>query len=569
MEEQGYWNRALRGRASRRAMLRGGALGAAGLAGAALIGCGSSNKGTPTVAAPTQAATAAGGASATAAATATQTPKTGGNYRTGFTGPFAGVDPHNSVYGGSGIVPQVYTYLVRKEVFRPEAGTIQLLAASQALQSDKLTWVFKLRDNVKIAPNQHDVPERPMDSEDVLKTFDRIADPKSGSNGYTFFNRWVDKYDAPDASTVRVITKKPFAWVLEVLGDNLQGAIVPKEWLASADLKKDAVGAGPFMLKELTEGQRAVMVRNPNYWEKGKPYLDQETILAFQDLATERTAFTTRQIDIYVPPDIDEAKQLEKSVKNTVRLEDKSTGFDSFWMRVDAKPWDDERVRNAMNLSMDRNQYIQIIGKGQGEPIGSVNTVFGEYALSGDALKAAQPYNPDDAKKMFDAAGVKEITFNHPTSSNMNDYVNIMVQQLQKIGVTAKPQPQDAGTWVAAYFQGKLEASFSLNQSYKTPDATLQWFHTGGITGNGHYDTKFSDPDVDAAIDKAASTLDEAERKAAYIDAQKVIASKAPPFINVFGVGTNTVVYNDIMNRTHGPGTSIDYWNVRNIWINS
>jgi peptide/nickel transport system substrate-binding protein len=566
VEELGYWQRALRGRASRRAMLRGGALGAAGLAGAALIGCGSSNKATATPAAATAAATS--GAAATATATATMAPKQGGNYRTGFTGPFAGVDPHNSVYGGSGIVPQVYSYLIRKEVFRPEAGTINEFSTSHELQADQLTWVFKLRPDAKIAPNTGGVPERMLDSEDVTKSWDRVGDAKVGSNGYSFFSRWVDKYDAPDATTVRLILKKPYAWVEEQVGDNLQGAIVPREWLASADLKKNAVGSGPFMLKELTEGQRAVMVRNPNFYDKGKPYLDQLTILAFQDVATERTAFSSGQMDAYGALDIDEAKQLEQSVKNVNRYEDLSTGYDSFWMRVDAPPWNDGRVRRAMNMAIDRSQFIQLIGKGQGKPMGPVGPVFGDYALSPDELAKLQPYDAAQAKQLFSAAGVSEVSFNHPTSSNMNDYVNILVQQLGKVGVTAKPGPQDAGTWVAAYFTSKLAASFSLNQSYKTPDFALQWYHTGGITGNGHYDTKFSVPEVDAAIDKAAQTLDETERKAAYLDAQRTIYKNDPPFLNIFNVSGNPLAYKYVENFVHGPGTSINYYSARDIWLN-
>jgi peptide/nickel transport system substrate-binding protein len=568
VEERGYWQRALGGRTSRRAVLRGSALGAAGLAGAALIGCGSSSKSTPTPAAATKAAGAAT-AAATAAATQAAQPKTGGNYRTGFTGPFAGVDPHNSVYGGSGIVPQVYSYLIRKEVMRPDAGTINELSSSHALQSDNVTWVFKLRADAKIAPNAHSVPERPMDSEDVVKSWDRVADAKVGSNGYIFFSRWVDKYDAPDAQTVRIILKKPYAWVEEQVGDNLQGAIVPKEWLASADIKKDAVGSGPFMLKELTEGQRAVMVRNPNYYETGKPYLDQTTILAFQDQATYRTAFSSGQLDGYGALDIEEAKQLEQSVKNVVRYEDTSTGYDSFWMRVDQPPWNDGRVRRAMNMAMDRSQYISLIGKGQGTAMGPVAPVFGDYALPAAELAKLQPYDPTQAKQLFSAAGVSEVAFNHPTSSNMNDYVNILVQQLQKVGVTAKPGPQDAGTWVAAYFSSKLAASFSLNQSYKTPDFALQWYHTGGITGNGHYDTGFSVPEVDAAIDKAAGTLPEADRKAAYLDAQRTVFKNDPPFLNVFNVAGNPLVYKTVQNYVHGPGTSINYYSVRNIWLNA
>jgi ABC-type transport system substrate-binding protein len=371
--------------------------------------------------------------------------------------------------------------------------------------------------------------------------------------------------DTPDPSTFRMILKKPYAWTEASVGNNLAGAIVPKEWLESADLKKWAVGAGPFVLKELVENDHATMAKNPTYYKTGKPYLDQHIIRSFSDLATERTAFTTGQIDRYLPPNQDEAKQIKSDKSDLQYFHDKSTGYLSFWMNTKEKPWDDPRVRRAVNLAMNREEYISIVGHGAGEPIGLLSYAFGDYALTGDALKAVQDFNAAEAKKLFQEAGIKELAFSHPTSSNVAEYVTIFVKQLGQVGVTAKPQPLDAGTWVAQYFGSKLTASLSLNQEYQTPDAALQWYATGGITGNGHYDTGFSDPDVDAAIAKAAGTLDEKERVQAYADAQKVIFSKDPAFINFFGLYRDALYYPYIKNSPGGLG-SIGYAYIEDIW---
>src|SRR5690606_25597728 len=111
---------------------------------------------------------------------------------------------------------------------------------------DDLTWVFKLRTDAMIAPNSQGVPERALDSEDVLRSWDRIADPAAGSNGFIFFNRWVDSYDAPDPETVRLVTKSPYAWADDEIGDALKGAIVPSEWREQDDgSKAGPVGARP------------------------------------------------------------------------------------------------------------------------------------------------------------------------------------------------------------------------------------------------------------------------------------------------------------------------------------
>ena len=564
--ESNYWlRRARTARFTRRSFIGGTAAAGVGAASLGLVGCGDDSNSTNKT--PSGNSTPSGGSStAGASATASQTPKPGGSYTPAFTGPFAGVDPHNSVYGGAGIVPEVYNYLIRDEVaIHPEKGIIDDLAESHAVEADQLTWTFKIRQGVNIAQNTKGVAVRALDSSDALASWNRIADPAAGSNGYAFTSHWVDKMDTPDPNTFRMILKKPYAWTEACVGNNLMGAIVPKEWLASPDVKKWTVGAGPFTLSELTEGDHATMLKNPTYYKTGKPYLDKTVIRAFSDLATERTAFSAGQIDRYIASNQDEAKELKNGNKDLQYFHEKSTGFLSFWMNTKDKPWDDGRVRRAVNLATNRDEYIQIIGHGAGEKIGVLSYVFGDYALSGDALNKVQPYDVSEAKKLFDAAGVSEFTFSYPTSSNVADYVNIFVKQMGQAGVTAKGQPLDAGTWVAGYYTSKLSASLSLNQEYQTPDATLQWYVTGGITGNGHYDTGFSNPDVDAAVAKAAGTIDQTQRKAAYIDAQNVIFKNDPPFINFFGLYTDTLYYPYIKNPPEGLG-SLGYAYEEDMW---
>ncbi|MBA4181577.1 MAG: hypothetical protein C0506_13385 [Anaerolinea sp.] len=546
-----YWLRRLEsGRLSRRRFVGSAAVAGVGAAGLGLVGCGDDDDGgtSPT----TGTGTTTGAASPTAVA---ETPKKGGQYTVAFTGPFAGADPHNSVYGGAGIVPVVYNYLFRNyAAFVPDRGTIYDLAASHELQADKVTIVFKLRNDVKIAPNAQSIPERVLDSSDVLASWQRIADPKAGANGFAFPNNWIDRMDAPDATTFRMILKTPYAWADGNVGNNLFGAIVPKEMLASADLKTKPVGAGPFRNTEIKEGAQATMERNPNYYKAGKPYLDKYVIRAFADQATWLTAFSSGQTDYYLATNPDEAKQLQSANKNLVYKHENAVGFNSFWMNTKKPEWADERVRKAVNLATNRDEYIQIIGRGAGEPIGPITYAFPKYALTKDELKAAQPFNVADAKKAFEAAGVKEFSFSHPTSSNMADYVNIFVRQMSAAGVTAKPQPLDAGTWVAGYFTSQLSASLSLNQAYQTPDHAVQWWATGGITGNNKYDTGWTDPAVDALIKKAAGTLDEPGRITAYKDLQKLILSKGTGFFNIYGTYTELLHAPEIKGLQYGTG---------------
>ncbi len=546
-----YWVRKMNsGRVSRRQFVGGAAIAGVGAAGLGLVGCGSSSSSsTPTTAA---------GASPSAAATPSETPKKGGTFTTAFTGPFAGANPWNSVYGGAGIVPEVYNYLFRDYLaFAPDRGIIYDLAESHQLQSDNITFVFKIRPNVKVAPNAQSIPERALDSGDALASWQQIADAKSGSNGYAFAHQWIDKMDAPDASTFRIIMKSPYAWTEANVGNNLIGAVVPKELISSPDLKAKPVGAGPYKLTELKEGAQATMVPNTNYWKTGRPYLDQFVIRTYADQATWLAAFSSGQVDYYAATNQDEAKQLLQNNSKLQYNHSPSISFNSFWMNTKMAPWTDARARNAVNLATNRDEYIQLIGHGAGEPQGPVPYAFTKYALTKAELAQAQPFNVSEAKKQFSAAGVTEFSFAFPTSSNTNDYVNIFVRQMQAAGVTAKPQPLDAGTWVAQYYASKLSASLSLNQQYQTPDFALQWYVTGGITGNNHYDTGFSDPAIDAGVTKAAGTLDEAARITAYKDVQKLILSKSPPFINFFGLYADLLLSQNVRGFQFNVGSLI------------
>ncbi len=570
-------------RASRRAVVRGGVLGGAGLA-AFAIACGSSNnnKNNATKAA-SAAATAAGGTAAAgasgtkaagtpaaAAATAAAPGKLGGQYNVGFTGPFAGVDPHNSVYGGAGIVPQVYDYLIRNSIIVPELGITPQLATKWELSPDQLTTIFTLRPDAVIAQNTQNVPIRPMDAEDVKQSFDRVLDPKVASNGYSWASTWIDKYEAVDKTTFRLTTKKPYAWLTNNVGNNLESAIVPREWLASPDIKKTAVGSGPFILQSVEEGGQALFKKNPNYWDKGKPYIDTYSIRAFADQTTYRTAFSSGQLDAYGPTNVDEGKELQSAKKGTQFYTDPSFGFNSFWQNVKVKPWDDPRIRRAVWRAMNPQEYIQLIAHGDGVRIGLITYAMKQYALPDDEFNKLAPFDIQQSKQLLQAAGQPNLTFSfqHPTSSVVPDYVNIFVRQMQAAGITAKPEPSDAGTWVAGYFSNKLTASLSLNQEYSTPETPLLWYKTNGITGNNHYDTGFTDPEVDAAVDKAASTLDEQARIKAYYDAQRLIISKDPPFWNFFGSKAYAVVAPEIQNYPHGIGANLGYYQLRNIWLN-
>ena len=563
--DDNYWQRKLdSGRVTRRRFVGGAAVAGVGAAGLGIVGCGDDDSGGGGKVSADSTATPA------PSAVATLTPKKGGVWNNGATGSIAGVHPFNSNFNGVYPIALAYNYLFVSNLQNPEEGYHYDLATAHKAQADGVTWTFNLRSDAKIAPNKYGIAERPLDADDVKASFDYIAEKKNGTNAFAPFNDYFDKWDAPDKQTFRLVTKKPYAFTESVIAHNLYCPIVPKEWIAKGadQMKADIVGAGAFVLKEATEGQVVRLEPNPNYWDKGKPYLNGIVSKQFADLVTYRTAFQAGQTDSYAPPNADEAKELVNAEKTLIRHSGPGLGYNSFWMNMKQKPWDDGRVRRAVNMAINRQEFIDIIGRGIGEPIGPITYAFKAEALPKEELAKLQPFDVAGAKALFQQAGVTEFKFQFPTSSNTPDYVTVFVRQMQAAGVTAKAEPLDAGTWYGQYLGSTLTASLSQNQQYITPDLAMTWYRTNGITGNNRFDTGFSDPEVDAALDKAASTLDAKARATAYQDLQRLVYKKDPAFVNFFGLRGEIVIRPHIMNYPANRATNLLYNMTKNIWNN-
>jgi ABC-type transport system substrate-binding protein len=137
-------------------------------------------------------------------------------------------------------------------------------------QPDDKTYVFKMRPDVKVSPNELGVPERALDANDVVESYKRIISLPQ-SNAFAFIGKEMDTQTASaDGASYTMTTKRPYAFFRPRIGSSIN-TIVPKEALTDANigqLKQKAAGAGAFMLKSYTEGQGASFLKNPNYYRK-------------------------------------------------------------------------------------------------------------------------------------------------------------------------------------------------------------------------------------------------------------------------------------------------------------
>ena len=191
--------------------------------------------------------------------------------------------------------------------YEPGTTTLKLdLAESYDISPDGKVFTFKLRDGVKFHNG------RAMTSADVKYSLDRVTNPETQSPGAGFFGA-IAGYDevaagtakslagvtTPDEKTVRIELSRPDATFLHVMGLNF-ASIVPKEAVDEfgADFGKHPVGTGAFSLAEWTTGQRLVFAKNPDYWNKGVPYLDQITFEIGQEPIVALLRLQKGEVDI-------------------------------------------------------------------------------------------------------------------------------------------------------------------------------------------------------------------------------------------------------------------------------
>src|SRR5713226_7467906 len=182
------------------------------------------------------------------------------------------------------------------------------LAESWQSSADHRVWTFKLRQGVK----WHNVPPlngRELTAADVKYCYEAYA--KEGVQAFTF--REIEGMETPDKYTLRVHLQTPNVLFPQNVAESVT-VIFPREILEEdGDLKKRLVGTGPYILKEHTRKVRVVLTRNPDYYDKGRPYVDEYVILSTPDDATRVAAFRTGQSDIIWRASVADVEAIRKT----------------------------------------------------------------------------------------------------------------------------------------------------------------------------------------------------------------------------------------------------------------
>ncbi len=399
------------------------------------------------------------------------------------------------------------------------------LATSWKSNAGATVWTFNLRKGVKFADG------KPFTSADVVYTFKRLLNPKTGSEGRTtmaFLDPAGIKAVGPYAVQFRV--KKPVA-ELPLLITN-KNAFIVENGASDATIKTKGAGTGPFVAQGFgTTKQPNTFVRNPNYWETGLPKAQCIQLYVIQEAASKLAALQTGQVDVVQQVDFASIPVLKGNSKVTLVATGASTSM-TFPMWVDTKPFDDVRVRQAMKMVIDRQKMVDTVLLGYGV-VGDDNPI---PPTSPFAWRKVVPHQDiPGAVALLKAAGYDA---SNPLKVDM--YVAEVIPGVVNLAQLYKQMAAEAGIQVnvivgpaSEYWDNVwLKHSFQVSGwSARPPGEGLAIAYRS----NAPYpETHWKRADFDSVLDTANTTVDAAKRTALYRQAEKMLSLEGGEIIPVF-----------------------------------
>jgi ABC-type transport system substrate-binding protein len=529
-----YWDKYTNRRVSRRRALQAASVAGAGAGAIWLVGCGSddddepSGNNTPTTGGSPEPTTDGEPPPGATVLNEQNPPVAGGRLVLSTAADFGTWDAHVSVAAAANFFPQLYNLLVNQSSIDPE--TLYFDLAEKYENPDDRTWNFTIRKDVMVGPNSLGIEERALTAEDVVASYNRMITDPAASNGP--IKIYVDTINA-NGDIFELKTKNPYAYLLYRTGIFV-ATVPPRELLEGAGLeamKTGSAGGGPYTLTRTTEGEIAVMDRNPSYYRKDAnnnnaqlPYREGLDIRVIRDRAAVRTAFLDGQIHVYGAESKADAEDIAGR-SGFFQTKDPATTFICFTQNPEKDPWMDERARKAIGFAINRQEYVDLVYDGDAEANGLVHWPMGDFAFRGAELDELQPHDVAEARKLVDALGGLKFKMMYPSNSNIqqhDQHLPIFLKQMEAAGIEIEQDAQDFGTWYSNYQTLNYTASLSLNQSYETPEVPLD-FHSIQGPLERQFIIGLNDPEIQAAIDKTKQTLDLEERIKAVRDAQKLI----------------------------------------------
>jgi len=444
---------------------------------------------------------------------------------------------------------QIYDNLVNFE--RGGTKVVPALAESWTISKDGLEYTFKLRKGVKWQGNKAFTPSRDFNADDVLFMFERQwkeNDPyfKVTSSNHSYFNDMgmpalLKSVDKVDEYTVKVTLNAPEAPFLANLAMQFAG-IQSKEY-AIAMLKagtpekidQDPLGTGPFQLVQYQKDAVLRFKAFPQYWA-GKAKIDDLVFSITTDASVRWAKMQKGECHVMPYPNPADLDAMRKDA-NITMLEQPGLNVGYLAYNTTKKPFDDVRVRKAINMAMDKKAIVSAVYLGIGVP--AINPIPPTQWSYNKAVKD-DAYNPAEAKKLLAAAGYPNgfstdlwaMPVQRPYNPNARRIAELMQADLAKVGVKAEIKSFEWGEYRKRMQAGEHQMGMlGWNGDNGDPDNFLYTLlGCASAKTNGSNVAKFCYQPFEDLVTKAKTVTNTAERTKLYEKAQVVFKEQAPWF---------------------------------------
>ena len=533
-KECNYWDPDIKDRHPRRAVLRGAAIGGLGLAGAGLLACSGAKRSSKAASSAPQARPSSSGK-----------PQPGGTF-TAYMTYNAPLDPQkvsaNPQLVISGVMSRLFTFKTGTD---PNAITNHDVESDLGLSAetpDGVTWTVKLRPNAKF----HNVPPvngHAVESEDIKASFTRALSLPQNPNRGSLTMIDPAQIQTPDRQTVVFKLTYPYAPFQRTLASPAYSWIFPREVLTGGyDPSKVVIGSGPFLFESFTPDVAYVYKRNPAWYLQGRPYVDGMRVAVIPSAAQRLAQFSAGNLDEYSASIDDVATARQRNPKATLlKTAWGSPEPISLQLGDPSSVFRDIRVRQALSMAINRDALGKAVFNGEYVEALYVPAYMGKWAITVNDippdLAQYYQYNPAEAKKLLDAAGVTERQFKFayvvdgpfttPEYVKLAEGTNSM---LNAVGIKSNIITHD-------YNKDYIDKGKGSSQGYYDKDIML----FGGISVYteadeflfNNFDSKSTsghlhlhDSKLDAMIAKERTILNETERLKAVREIEQYIAAQ-------------------------------------------
>ncbi|MBW8724360.1 MAG: glutathione ABC transporter substrate-binding protein GsiB [Inquilinus limosus] len=410
--------------------------------------------------------------------------------------------------------------------FDQDMKLVPLLAESYTVSDDTKQYTFVLRQGVKFQDGTD------FNAQAVKVSLERLANPENKLKRQSLLSM-LDHVEVVDDHTVKVLLKEPFGALVNTLAHPGTMIISPAALEKyGKDIGRNPVGTGPFSFKSWS-ADTLDAVRNDSYW-KGAPKVDGVTIRSVPENGSRMAMLQTGEAQFITPVPPEMVKVIKANANLSVVERPSIVNF-YVALNTRKKPFDDVRVRQALNYAVDRNAFCKVVLSGFCEPADSpMPPPLKFYAKQG-----VWPYDPAKAKALLAEAGYAdgfETVLWSANSTTSVRAIQFLQQQLAEIGVKVQVTPLESGVLSQKIW------------SVQTPeDATVQMYYGGWSSSTGDADwalrpllwgkgfppklfnvAYYSNPEVDSALEAAVATADEAKRAEAYAKVQVQVWQDAP-----------------------------------------